>query len=331
MFALTHEKSVDQSRTTFNEAAQLEKESSRLEPRNICAIIVTYHPDTHFRQRLDRIHAQVGKTIIVDNTADAEPRTLSPTMNCANAEVIRNRENLGIGAALNQGMERAIQLGYKWAITFDQDTWVHPDLLEVLTNIHERQPRPELVGILGCNFEDENIHKTLMEFKIDGPIFSEIESVITSGSLISTTIYSKVGPFRADFFIDFVDHEYCLRLRKLGYKVLIAAQPLMLHALGSSTILTVGKRTGKFSLVLTNRSPLRRYYATRNALLVAKEYFTFAPKWVLRSLASVLGFAVLKIPLENSFRWKKLVATLAGAFDAVRSKHGKGPVGWLEK
>src|SRR6266404_6008341 len=39
---------------------------------NICAILITYYPDALFAQRLERIRRQVGRILIVDNTADAQ-------------------------------------------------------------------------------------------------------------------------------------------------------------------------------------------------------------------------------------------------------------------
>jgi rhamnosyltransferase len=293
----------------------------------ICAILVTYFPDTQFAERLERIRKQVGGIIIVDNTTDPTCGVSSLGLR-SSVEVIQNRENLGIGSALNQGLAHAIGLGYPWVITFDQDSWVHEDLVTTSIGIYEQQPRPELVGIIGCNFEDENIHTAAIRFKHKGPNFAETDTVITSGSLLSAGAFSTAGPFRSDFFIDFIDHEYCLRLLKLGYQVLIATAPLMVHALGAATTITMENWAGRFSLVLTNRSPLRRYYMTRNGVLVAKMYFAVAPKLIFRVLGSLLGFSLLKIPFEKTGRWKKFCATLSGLFDALRGRTGKAPSRW---
>jgi rhamnosyltransferase len=294
---------------------------------NICAVVITYFPDLRFGERLDRIRRQVGKTIIVDNTGDTSAGSLLTPISRADCEIIRNKENLGIGAALNQGVFRALELGYEWVITFDQDSWVHADLLETLVEIYQQQVKTELVGIIGCNFEDENTRVPLLKSSSGTSIFRSVEAVITSGSLLSLAVFSKIGPFRSDFFIDFVDHEYCLRLLKAGYKVIISTAPLMTHALG------IGQRLafcgGRFSIYISNRSPLRRYYMTRNVVLVAEKYFSVAPAWMLRSLASLLVLAVLKIPLEKHSRSRKFCATVLGLFDGIRSKTGKAQASWL--
>jgi rhamnosyltransferase len=296
--------------------------------QNICAIIVTYFPDAFFLERLGRIRAQVAKTIIVDNTgAGADPALQFG--DSGDSDIITNDSNLGIGEALNQGMKRGMDLGYKWALTFDQDSWVNPDLVSTLIGIHDEQSSPERVGIIGCNFEEENVGAPSVPFVAGGPPFREITAVITSGSLLSFATYARVGPFRSDFFIDFVDHEYCLRLLQLGYKVLSSTQPLMVHALGEGTVLTSIGDDRKLAIILTNRSPLRRYYMTRNGLLVAKQYFSVAPAWILRSVSSLLLFAVLKIPWEQKARGRKFRATVYGAVDALRSRTGKAERQWL--
>jgi rhamnosyltransferase len=292
---------------------------------------VTYFPDELFAERLERVRPQVGKLLIVDNTPDSTFSSLWKRLSITDVEIIENRENLGIGAALNQGIARAMELGYSWTVSFDQDSWAGTDMISVLINIFRRQARPETVGIIGCNFEDDNLQLPSVKFPPGGPAFSESETVITSGSLLSGAVFSAAGRYRSDFFIDFVDLEYCLRLRKLGYKVLIATKPLMVHALGAATALGPGQRTGAFSLVLTNRSPLRRYYMTRNGLLVIAAYLLVAPKWTIKILTSILGFALLKIPMEKTGRWKKICATLYGAFDALRGRTGKASAAWLKE
>ena len=57
--------------------------------------------------------------------------------------------------------------------------------------------------------------------------------VITSGTLTSLKAFANLGPFRADFFIDFVDSEYCLRARKAGYRILVSPHARIRHRVGS--------------------------------------------------------------------------------------------------
>jgi len=305
-----------------------EKQQPRPKRFNVCAVFVTFFPDECFRERVARIAAQVSKIIIVDNTGTSTPARTFTDNDWETIEVIGNEENNGIGEALNQGVSRAIELGYDWVLTLDQDSWANPELVETLENMVLVQTGPQRVGIVGCNYVDENTQAPAARAPAHEPGFWLKETVITSGSLLSAAAYLDAGPFRSDFFIDFIDHEYCLRLRKLGYKVLMTREPLMTHALGGPTKYRLGG-SPDLSLVLTNRSPLRRYYMTRNALLVARKYFTVEPRWVAKSLASVLCYAPLKIVLEKETRAKKLLGTFCGALDGLRSRTGRARLPWL--
>jgi rhamnosyltransferase len=100
------------------------RSSDRPSAETICAIVVTYFPDAQFVERLNRIRGQVGLTVAVDNTGDTNVENLVGHPDGPHHEVIRNAEDLGIGAALNQGLTRAKDLGFKWVSTFDQDSWV---------------------------------------------------------------------------------------------------------------------------------------------------------------------------------------------------------------
>jgi rhamnosyltransferase len=293
--------------------------------------VVTYFPDVHFVERLARISAQVGWTVIVDNTGNTDIENSIEPLEGSKREVIRNMENLGIGAALNQGLSRASELGFPWAITFDQDSWVYPELVATLIAIHQKQADPDRLGVIGCNFEDINTHETALGQREMETDFRETETVITSGCLLSTAIFSLAGPFRSDFFIDYVDYEYCLRLRQMGYRIIISTEPLMLHALGAASPLRLDLGYRRVPIVLTDRSPLRRYYMTRNAMHVAKKYFRTAPLWALKTLASVAVFAPLKIPFEKTERTGKLRATLRGFLDGIRSRTGKASAPWLQR
>lgn len=298
---------------------------------NICAIVITFFPDELFGRRLEKISRQVAKTIIVDNTADPKHPIVLSQVDCGDIRLIQNQENVGIGEALNQGMSVAAELKLAWAITFDQDSWVHEDLVSSLIRIIEVQQRPDVVGIVGCNFEDEHVRSSPISPLAKRTSFIETKTVITSGSLISLIRFSEIGPFRSDFFMDFVDHEYCLRCRKLGYKVIVSTAPLMIHALGTPTMRRIRESPDAFSIVLTNRPPVRRYYMSRNVLLVAAEYYISDTIWVLRYLVSILIVAPLKILFEDSFRGKKFFASILGAIDAFRGVRGRVKISWLRQ
>src|SRR4051812_37127020 len=91
---------------------------------SVCAIVVAYFPDEKFNERLQAVLPQVARVVVVDNTppGSAAPKLADSLKDPAKVHLISNRANLGISAALNQGLHHALEAGFKWALTLDQDT-----------------------------------------------------------------------------------------------------------------------------------------------------------------------------------------------------------------
>jgi len=166
--------------------------------------------------------------------------------------------NQGVARALNIGAEQAMKAGCDFLLTMDQDSQAAPDMVARLMACLALHGQ-EKVGMIAP------FHVT----KAAGPSagMAECEDVMTpmtSGSLLNLSVFQKVGPFREELFIDFVDNEYCLRLRRQGFKVLRANRALLCHSVGDT------RKYGPF--IATNHPPLRRYYKTRNRFLVNRLY-----------------------------------------------------------
>lgn len=288
---------------------------------NVCAVIVTYFPDEGFEGRLQTILAQVARLLVVDNTPDAVP--LSQGMITSWGErlhYIANHNNRGVAAALNQGLEYASQINCKWLLTLDQDTQWYPDMVATLLQVHE-VCEPEAV-VIGGNYFDSQNH----QLKV--PIGGETEcleqtTVITSGSLVDVGVARAVGGFREDYFIDQVDHEFCLRVRAHGYRVVISRKPVMEHSVGEPG----GTRLPLLG-ILPNHPPLRKYYIARNTVVTVAEYWNREPDWCLRRSVRLLLGLLLMATLEKQ-RIAKVRAFAAGFMDGMRRSMGPCCREWL--
>src|SRR5260370_315621 len=96
-----------------------------------------------------------------------------------------------------------------------------------------------------------------------------VDAVISSGSLVRSEVVQKVGFPRADFFIDFVDFEYCLRLRHRGYQIAMVRDSLLDHAIGTPRSL---KFLG-FSWSWADHAPFREFYLWRNYVFTIWQYY----------------------------------------------------------
>ncbi len=288
--------------------------------RDICAIVVTYQPDEEFPERLDHIVQQVDKVVIVDNhSSEICLQMLRETVSQPMVHLIVNDENMGIATALNQGVQYASKCGYPWALTLDQDSLVYPMMVKNLAAAYSDCPFKENVGIIGANLQEQISGKVAIQEKDYGnSSWLEALGAITSGSLISISIFKRIGPFKDDLFIDLVDFEYCLRLRANGYKIIVATKVGMVQAYGDykkKKLLWINKAVRDYS-------PLRSYYRTRNGLFLVREYFWKEPLWSLHRLRS-LCFRVISIMLFEENKILKIKYTLLGIYHAFISKRGK--------
>jgi rhamnosyltransferase len=280
--------------------------------RQVCAILVSYHPDAELPRRAVHILEQVGALVIVDNgSGEATHEMLRGIAADARVSLVLNSSNLGVASALNLGVERASALGFTWMLLLDQDSDLHDDMLASLIEVRAAYPEPARVAVIGAGFGEETPPAL-------GAAWHEVESVITSGSLIPLAVHAAIGPFRDEFFIDYVDSEYCFRARAQGYRVLRTAKPLMSHTIGAPTrhdLLGIAKWT-------TNHSPDRRYYMARNDTVMLREYGGYAfGSWALKSLSRRLR-TCKRIMLYERSKARKIAAVSAGWWDGVRGRMG---------
>lgn len=273
--------------------------------QNIAAVVVLYNPGRQILKNVDSITDRLRTVFIVDNSDENETTILSELELRKNVIVIRNNGNIGIASALNRAARCAINQGFEFLLTLDQDSHPHSGMIDALISCYETGVGMVVPFLLmRPGLEVQGVNRNL-------PVLT----AMTSGSLLRLAAYEHVGPFRDEFFIDFVDIEYCLRLRTFGYKVIQAGNACLEH--------NVGTRIGSGAwLSVTTHSPLRKYYKTRNRLQVWKEFGRRYPGYVLRDrFRFVLEF--LRLFLFEPERKAKVCMMWKGWRDYRRGKFGK--------
>jgi rhamnosyltransferase len=296
----------------------------RLNGTEVCAIAVTYHPDSDFSARIGRVLRQVSALVIVDNGSDeAEIEMLRELAANPLITLVLNSANLGIACALNIGIQRAVAFGFEWALLLDQDSCIDDDMVRTLLAVHAAFPDRDRLAVVGSGFRDVNVNRALQEptdvILSDG--WEEVESAITSGSLVPLKAHAAVGAFREEFFIDYVDTEYCFRARSKGYRVIRTRKPIMSHAIGAITrhsVLWMNKWT-------FNHSADRRYYIARNDTVLLREYGHYIlGLWALKSFGRCVRLCK-RIALYERTKARKIVAVAQGWWDGVRGHMGPRP------
>jgi rhamnosyltransferase len=293
----------------------LNAEASRENPR-ICGIVVTFYPSPGLVESLAAIRGQIDHLLIVDNGSDEEGAQLLTRLQSEGVSVIRNPENLGIATALNIGVNWARSNGYNWVLTLDQDTICEPDMVAKMLKVYWALDEREKVAILAPIHYDREANYISAELRnLKGDV-SDRDYVMTSGNLIPISVFDKIGPYDDDFFIEYVDHDFCLRAKRRGLRILLVREAKMAHRLGDMRMHTFGSL---FSFFSHNYHPVRRYYRGRNRIVLYRRYFG---RWIFHDQE----FAVkdmFKILLVEKDRWAKIKATLSGTIDGLLSRLGR--------
>jgi rhamnosyltransferase len=286
----------------------------------IGAVFVTFNVDLGFPERVHLVVDQVDSVIIVDNGSHEAVRFMLHELE-KNEKicVVYITENLGIAAALNRGLGVAKEKGYPWVMTFDHDSTAEKFMVDTYIEIFDQIEDKEKIAIIGCNHIDTKIFTYLVDpGRYKGRRWMERKEVISSGCLLSMKIFDALGPFREDFFIDVVDTEYCFRARKNHYKVIFVLEPLLRHSIGNKLI--IRPRWFPWIRITTaNYAVFRRYFWTRNNLILIRDYFFIEPSWTLLRF-SVLIVSNLKALIFEEDRAEKLQMIAFGYLDFFTGK-----------
>ncbi len=119
-------------------------------------------------------------------------------------------------------------------------------------------------------------------------------------------------------FIDYVDFEYCMRLKKNGYNIYQCNDAVIYHSVGN----LVNWKIFGLNFYSTNHSPLRLYYRTRNRFYLRKLYLNDYKAFFKKDFKQVLK-ETLKIILVEHKKIEKLKMIIKGYWDFHKGVFGK--------
>lgn len=292
---------------------------------NIFAIVVTYHPDGDLYKRIESIRNQVDRVLIIDNNSSKDClKMISRISKDLDVDVIKNKSNLGVAEALNQGFGfvKILNKNYSWILTLDQDSSCYPNLISDLSLAFQQCPFKNEIGIIGTNYKEKTTGRILHKKTKENEDWEEVENLPTSGSLTSYDTFCNVGEFRKDLFIDYVDTEYCMRVRKSGYRVVISSKIGMTHPLGyyrNSKLHNWLKGTP----MVTNYAPIRHYYWTRNGTKLIYENLWHDIKWSINEAYYLFFRRIITVILFEEKKIIKMQSIGLGFWHALSSNLGK--------
>ncbi len=318
----------------LNKTENEQSQNVRPEPGvglSIATVTIAYNAVKSLPRQMDVLLRQtrpLQEIIVVDNgSTDGTSALLAERY--PQVTVLKMRENLGAAGAWSAGLTYAAsEKHHDWVWTFDDDSVPDLNSLRHLTDaIETLKATGEPVGMVAplpvhpqtgkCYpplLWREGFVKPSAEL-LDQPIwFADL--AILSGCMVRRDIVEKVGLPRADFFMDFFDFEYCLRIRSHGYKIAVISAAESAHEIGNARTVRLPWYTG----VWPDHAPWREYYISRNLAYAA---------WWLYPTRGVKRFAIRHlvrhaggVVLFGSNKLACLIKMIQGFADGRRASLG---------
>lgn len=225
----------------------------------IVAGIVLYNPNIN---RLKLSIFELAKVVDMICLVDNGSFNIDEVSTLANEKIniIKNDNNLGIAKALNQLFNYALNNKASYLLTLDQDSIFSEMALNELlkyTNIENTAILCPIINDLNKN----NKIKRNNDYK-------EVNRCITSGTLMNLKLCQKIGYFDEKMFIDYVDFDYCKRVKNKKMRIIQVNNSIIDHEIGKRS----KRRFLFFQVYPTNHSPIRIYYYSRNIKYYCKKF-----------------------------------------------------------
>ena len=279
------------------------------------------------------VEALLGQTrilqeiIVVDN-ASTDGTSAILAGRYPQVTVLRMKENVGAAGAWARGLSyAALEKGYDWVWSFDDDSLPAADVLATLLggigSLNGTQAEVGMIAPMPVHQETRTRYPPLLwrnGFVTPSAKYTQnplwfADLIIASGCLVRRDVIGKIGLPRADFFMDFFDYEYSLRARLNGYKIAVVPGAELGHQIGNARKVWAGHQR-----LWTSYAPWREYYNSRNLAYAGWHLYPNieTKRFVLGHLVRHAGAVVLFSP-EKTACLKKMAQ---GFWDGCRARLG---------
>lgn len=233
---------------------------------DILAVVVSHNGFDQLATTVHALRKQIGRVHIVDNGSGPESlHVLSALEQESGVSVVRLGSNRGIGYALNQGVALAREMGCDWLLTMDQDSVIDVDMLRAYETVIAERARSVCL----------TPRRSGRASRATAP--SRVNYAITSGNLVPVGLFDQIGLYDEDLFIDCVDFDFSLRVRRTGHDIVLVPDAVMHHQLGEAIAVPEWIRN-----FYARHSAVRRYYMYRNYLYLAERHLWAFPGFIIK-------------------------------------------------
>ena len=198
--------------------------------KKILVGIVLYNPNlSRLQQNIDAVAHETDSILLVDN-ASKNVNKIAIFAKDKKIKLICNTENKGLPRVFNSMISYAQENGFENLLLLDQDSVFHKKAIEYYKEYISSNYVcivPKIIQRLD-EYEKKFGEKEKSE--------TEVEFAINSGTLINLKILPPNIRFNEKLFVDCVDFDFFIQLRKRGLKILKVNKIKLLCDLGNLSV-----------------------------------------------------------------------------------------------
>jgi GT2 family glycosyltransferase len=253
--------------------------------------VMTYNRPAILQKTLQAIANQSvtpDLVLVVDNGDAPETKRVADNFATLPVRYHSMGENTGPAGAAAFGLEWLVNEGFDWIYWVDDDDPpVFKETLERLLKLacHDESTKIGGVGSVGSRFnwsvgEEERFPDSALQGTLDVDSIGGNQQMILSSKMVS-----EVGFPEPTLFFGKEELEYCLRLRRAGYRLLVDGPFMYEHRVrvGRQNL----QRTRNVVPVASFKNLWQRYYTSRNYIYMMQNTFQ-RPDLARREVAKAL-------------------------------------------
>lgn len=283
-----------------------------------CGVVVWYNPDIEVVNNISTYITELDKLYIIDNSYEMNMEIVDKIIDNNKIEYISLGGNRGLAYALNKGCNKAIDEGFDYILTMDQDSYFELNSVKLMKEFIKKSNKH--YAIIAPNVKSVYIDELENKKKIAYTVLTEGKNkeliwVMTSGSMMCVKDFVEAGKFDEKLFIAHIDIDLGIALNNLGKKIIMLSDVVIYQTFGNSKPKKILWKVVHPSFA----NPVRTYYLFRNQVYLLKKYG-------IKSYGIInvkLYKFIVKIILFEDKKLKKILMAIKGIFHGLSEKMGK--------
>ena len=233
----------------------------------IIGVIPFYKPNKKDFENIRKYILELDYCFLLDDTGldNSELCQEIVDMDPQRIEYIQNETNIGLCASVNRGFKLAIERQANWVLVMNPDGTFQNNAIDIYKKyIYNNDVSHVAIIAPVFNLDRKERCASLGTKEVGFPDMS--------GCLYNAEILDKLNYYDQNTYFYSLDVEYCIRVRKNGYKIIECSEAVLNHYPAETFNVKI---FGKTIFKCGRDTPQRYYYQFRSGYYIHKKYHNF--------------------------------------------------------